>query len=282
MRTNLIALNNAIAPLITEPFFVLDHDKQRLIRETLIKIFSMIWSDLENHATGSSLLLPLIDDMLVLLKKSKFDDYEFACNLNNFFVQVIAKPTHIEKIVLGNICLMSNRAKLFSYSEKVAAEARTSMACEQVRRHDLEILEDSMQIYALDYFLFIYMSLVVSAPEARLNIIYNGLGGAPGLKNDALENDMLKKVIFDLYSKELRQSMIIDYFIFRRQFVDLVESQSCPSEKILATIVGLKKYILSLIDVSLAWGITDFKHSLFKPMGELTDLRTIKERLLIL
>ena len=153
---------------------------------------------------------------------------------------------------------------------------RDAHTIDEIRAHDTNIINKSMQIYAIDYFLFVYKNL--SEVEDKQSIIFSGLKTTPALISDALEDDMLKKVVYSLCGKDIRKRMINDYYNYKKVFIS-VDNTNITNEKNSEIVEALRIYCLSLIDISLEYGIMIFEKSLLEPYGPKADFSEIKKQI---
>ncbi len=154
-----------------------------------------------------------------------------------------------------------DRAKPFWISE--SAIAKYNQNDSSIWQHSKSVLFSEMQLYSLDYFLLMYKKM----SEGDTSLILNEFEGLPSLMGDALDDDMLKKVVYNLREKKLRYQMIRSYYDYKKSFLSIEPKKVLTSQDFLNIKKSLQKYCLSLLVVSDKYGIEKINSGIHFPYG---------------
>jgi hypothetical protein len=166
------------------------------------------------------------------------------------------------KKLLDYLDVVISRMAPFYLAKQTVAEKNKLMSREEINRHDKNILEADMRLYALDYFLTMYK---VISEENKTDVIRCGFRELPSLLQDAMDEDMLKKIVFRLFDDKLMMTMAKDYYEYKKIFLNISVSGELTRESEAAITESLKKYILSLINVSEELGATQNDNGIIAP-----------------
>lgn len=279
MHSNSAALRDALERFADVPFALLPEAEQRLAIGGLGAVFQKIIAALAGKGMEATVLAGHVRAMEALTR-SGFDEHKFLSAFKPFLESLQANQRSRSYAALGPVAerFLARAAPLWA-SESQASKYREAHGPEEVRAHDAEILRKPMQLYALDYFLFMHEKLARAAPEEFPAAILKGADKLPALAADALEDDMLKKVVYSLAGRDIRRRMIRDYYEYKKAFLPALAAESLTAEKTAAIMEALRAYCMSLVDISLEYGIAGFEHSLLDPYNRSMDLQEIKRRL---
>jgi hypothetical protein len=135
-----------------------------------------------------------------------------------------------------------------------------------------------MQLYACNYFFFMYEALTRASEEEKKKSILHESHKLPGLALDAASDDMLKKIVYSLASEHIRSRMIKEYYQYKKVFVPPCTDRDLTSEKIALITEALRKYCVSLVDVSIEYGVEKFESTLLDPYGVPMSLQEIRKK----
>jgi hypothetical protein len=270
-------LYDLIEQLVDTPFSFLAAEKQALISKNLSTIFSNILVSLKKEDLEKTVFYSHVEGLESSLKNG-LDEQKFAQHLKPFLEALNANErSHSYEVVSPVVKKFLDRVLPFMASESQAKKYRDTHTINEVHNHDTEIIRKSMQLYALDYFLFMYKNICIS--EDKKNVIFSGIQKAPSLASDALDDDMLKKVVFSLHGKNVRKRMIHDYYTYKQAFLPTFNDAALTSQKISEITEALRAYCLSLIEVSLEYGVVSLEYALFESYKPNTALVEIKKQL---
>lgn len=275
-KRNFVELANSIGYFTEVPFSLLPLDKQALISKNLSNVFSNILTSLEKDHLEKTIFYTNVL-MLVSATKNGVDEQKFYKYIKLFLDALATNKESLSAEALNPIAeKFFTRVQPFYVSEIQAMKYRDSHKTEEIVAHDTEVINKVLQIYALDYFLLAYKNLISSTDKRA--VIFLGVEKAPAIAEDALADDMLKKVVYSLYDKDIRKKMIYDYYVYKQAFLS-VSKNSITEEDISRVIEALRIYCLSLIEISLENGVQTLKYSLLEPYGPNADLLEIKKQI---
>lgn len=254
--TNLQKLEEVIDSFLCLPFFLLVPSKQREQKNILFSIFSSLADELPESK--------IIKEIIDIINYNIFNELEFSQKLKAFLSSLtLADHVDIKKI-LNSLDLVISRMAPFYLARQTAAEKNKLMSREEINGHDKNILETDMRLYALDYFLLMYK---VINEDKNKNVIRLGLKELPPLLQDAMDEDMLKKIVFNLFDDKLMMRMAKDYYEYKKVFLNIPASGELTKESEVAITKSLKKYILSLINVGEELGVAQSDNGIIAPYG---------------
>lgn len=264
----------AIMEQITEmPFSLLPNDKQTISRTQIEQVLIKVQKDLNGKALSESKINKIIDSLLNIIRQKTLNEYRFCAGLRNFLQGIGTKNSDAKiselLVILDKII---NRSSDFWITEEKIENSKLGQ--EERFLLDKNILENEMQNYALDYFLFMYKSIAEGDVTTQESILFNGLNSLPALVTDALDNDMLKKIVYKLSSPDLRRRMIKDYYVYRQAFIGLNKG-SISEQSILGVSEALRQYCLTLLRISIEYKITMHSSGIYFPYGQGTELQNI-------
>jgi hypothetical protein len=97
----------------------------------------------------------------------------------------------------------------------------------------------------------------------------------PSLQQDALEEDMIKKIIFKFYDSELREQMIDNYYKYKSNFIAIDRSKV----DYVVLLKALKVYCLSLLELSLKYQVETWTNGIFMPYGRGVSVKELFSQL---
>ncbi len=277
LKKNFLELSDSIEAFSEIPFSFLSPEKQNEVSDSLSVIFLKILTNLEKNGLEKTKFFNNVKILESAVEKG-VDEQKFATNLKPFLDALGNANNNVShKILFPVVDKFLTRILPFNISEIQAKKYRDSHNANEINIHDIEILKKDMQIYAVDYFLFAYKSILSS--KNKNEIIFSKIDKAPALMVDAIYDDMLKKIVYSLYGKDVREKMISNYFIYKKVFLEKLNDKTINEQKISEITEALRLYCLSLIDVSLEYGIKSFSYSLLQPYKIGTDFLEIKKEL---
>ncbi len=267
LKRNSTELREAVSFFTDIPFALLAPETQKNVQQNLNIIFSNVFLRLEKENLQDTVFGGSVKALLESVQ-GIFNEKKFATHLRAF-----SSVANLDNIVEKFL----NRVEPFYLSETQAQKYRDSHSKEEILGHDTEIISKALQLYALDYFLLAYKSFLNS--QDKKSLVLRGIDKAPALAADALDDDMLKKVVYSLCGSEIRARMINDYYKYKTVFLPVCDEDTLTDQKIIETQEALRKYCISLLDISVEHGITVFKNSLLLPYGANADLLEIKKQI---
>jgi len=279
LKRNFLELRDCIESFALVPFSFLPIDRQKEVAQNLSKIFSGILSRLEKENLGKTKFFEQLKMLQSSIENDVIDEQKFTLYLKHFLILLNEGNEGTSLKEVNEVAQkFFKRIEPFNISELQARKYREAHTSDQVFSHDFEIINKTLQVYALDYFLFSYKNLISAIDKKSL--IFGGMEKAPALATDALDDDMLKKVVYSLCGKDIRKRMIFDYFTYKKVFILTSNENNITEEKVSEIVEKLRVYCLSLLDISLELGIASFKYSLLEPYGNNADLTEIKKQIL--
>ena len=162
--------------------------------------------------------------------------------------------------------VVAERMEPFYLAQRISEEKYKTMNKEEIKEHDRNILSTDMQLYALDYFLLIHKMLF---KDDKKEVILKSSKELPSLLDDAINEDMLKKIIYSFIDNELMMRMIANYYEYKDAFRNVSEDNEITKEIKIKIKNALKKYILSLIEASEDLDIIENNNGLYLPYGKM-------------
>ena len=264
--TNIQKLDGVINNFLQLPFFLLEPAKQKEQKNILFSIFSSLADELPERE--------IIKEIVDTINRNIFNELEFSQKLKAFLSSLTLTDHADVKKLINYLDLVISRMAPFYLARQIAAEKNKLMSREEIKRHDKNSLEIDMRLYALDYFLLMYK---VINEEKKMNVIRQGFKELPSLWQDALDEDMLKKIIFNLFDDKLIMRMANDYYEYKKAFLNIPANGVLTVEAEAAIAESLKKYILSLINVSEELGVAENSNGIYNPYGNisLSELKVV-------
>ncbi|HRY36842.1 MAG TPA: hypothetical protein P5230_03135 [Candidatus Magasanikbacteria bacterium] len=260
------------------PFFVLEETLQKDFKNSLFNLFSDMLKALDAQKLSDTKLGKDVKKMIKILEKEKFKEYEFLVELKKVISVSLGNKIDDSFNIIKEIDLLISQKTPFWASNNNSDLFLKKHGKDEVKKYDLNLLENQMQLYALDYFLFAYNLILNPNFSASKDFIFHGNKNLPSLYKDAMEDDMLAKIVYQLIDKDLKKKMVIDYINYKNNFLGLKEDVF--NEKDLEKIKqALKQYCLSVLKVSLENGIKKIKHNMYSPFKAGEELAVIKEKL---
>ena len=271
MKSNIKILEENIKSFTDIPQFLLRPEEQTKILDNLGIIFNRILHKLDQDKTLNTKVGNLVGQINKILQTKPFNEGEFSSLVNELLSEI--NPTNENRLYIslkGSNDKLSQRALPFWNSEDNVIVSRERLSPEEIKKHDFDVLINDAQIYGLDYFLMIYKLLDTDKNiDSIKKIIYDGHEKLPSLISDALDDDMLKKITYHLISKDLRTQMIKSYYDYKKIFLSINNDKALATESEMEqVIIGLKNYVLSLIDVSTKMGIESIQNAIYSPYGK--------------
>jgi len=271
MKSNIKILEENIKSFTDIPQFLLRPEEQTKILDNLGIIFNRIFHKLDQDKTLNTKVGNLVGQINKILQTKPFNEGEFSSLVNELLSEI--NPTNENRLYIslkGSNDKLSQRALPFWNSEDNVIVSRERLSPEEIKKHDFDVLINDAQIYGLDYFLMIYKLLDTDKNiDSIKKIIYDGHEKLPSLISDALDDDMLKKITYHLISKDLRTQMIKSYYDYKKIFLSINNDKALATESEMEqVIIGLKNYVLSLIDVSTKMGIESIQNAIYSPYGK--------------
>ena len=278
MRTNVVALTDTLNRFADMPFSALSSTEQELVLTDFRKLFQN-FSDVKDEELKKTALFNHIESLSKSVE-DEFDEELFSAHLKPFVEALHSEEQGRSYQALHSVVeRFLNRSEPFYASEEKAMKYRKDHSAEEIKKHDTEIFQKAVQIYALDYFLSMYELLKKSSKGEQEAAIVKGAGKMPALREDTLADDMLAKVVYSLAGKDIRRKMIRDYYTYKQLFVPLDGKESLSFEEIKNCISGLKTYCLSVVDASMEYGITTFSQTLLDPYNGEISFEELKQKL---
>lgn len=166
------------------PFFLLSALSQKKILQTLQSVFGALYGELQAQDVLKTPLAQSVAGIIALLKESLPNEHAMIARIVEFFTMIDDEAiSHTSLIQL--LKEIDARALALATSEDKAARQRAALSREEIQTHDTAILQNNMQLYALDYFLYLY-SLLKQKPQDPQRIILVGTDKLPALRTDAL------------------------------------------------------------------------------------------------
>jgi len=261
--------------LFTEiPIHSLTQEKQQSICHIFSEFFIPLHLELLKEELQTATSARIVATIISLIQKDPIDEYLFAQQ----FLKLL-KSLQTEKnddaglrILQGNLSTILTRSEEFAMAEQRAREMRQTMTRDQIRKYDRDHLAKTMQLYALDYFLC--MDQVLNATddrEEKERFLREGTRNLPILREDALTNDMLTKVVYAILQPNLRNQLIKDFLNYKTVF-----SEEKSVEEI---ILALRQYCRTLLKISLSQGIHKIEFGILYPYPKGTSLNEILTKL---
>lgn len=257
--TNLQKLEETIDSFLHLPFFLLEPAEQTRQKNILFGIFSSLADELPKSE--------IIKEIVSIISNNVFNELEFSEKLKAF-LSSLALTDHMEvKKLLNYLNLVISRMEPFYLARQTAMKKSKLMSQEEIIEHDKSILEMDMRLYALDYFLLMYK---VISEEKNVDVIRHGFKELPPLLQDAMDEDMLKKIIFNLFGDKLMMRMAGDYYEYKKVFLNIPAKGELTTGDGAEIAKSLKKYILSLINVSEELGVAENSNGIYAPYGNIS------------
>ncbi|MFA6427294.1 MAG: hypothetical protein WCW16_02505 [Candidatus Magasanikbacteria bacterium] len=209
--------------------------------------------------------LPEFQAVFNLLCEDRINEYKLAKNLHSFLLKLYTKSFDQFSSLLDNI---EKRSLNFWMSEEQAYKMRISKERVQVVEHDVSLLQNEMQLYALDYFFSMQKWFATSDNKQKLVLIFYGKNNLPSLKDDALEDDMLDKVVYQMWDWRLKVKMVNDYFDYKKSFVN-AKKEHISDKQLVEIEESLRRYCKQLLDISIQHGIQKIENGLLLPYGNI-------------
>jgi len=276
MATNLQVLQKAIGEFTDCPFFLLPKANQQKILDKLRKVFSGIRHRLEQRYLEKTTVSQQVKKTQSFLEQEEFNEYRFAQNLLSFFKGQPGFESFVEILKA-----LAKRNKAFWVAEEAAVKARVKLTEQQIFDHDYKLLAEEMQLFALDYFLLFYKLLKTAKGIEKSFVIFNGQEGMPSLIEDALEESMLNKLVYTLYSYDLRKEMFKDYYDYKQAFLRLQKDQTPAEQQAQNIETSLREYLLKLVRLSLRYKIGILENGVHFPFKKGTSFVQLEKELSI-
>lgn len=275
MNSNVAVLEENLKKFIDIPLFLQNQEIQKDILNNFKIVFSKVNKKLELTKTLNTKVGKYVQDIIKIINTQPFNEGDFSYLLNKLLFEIDPANNDREYNSLkaeNNKLLL--RAQPFWSSEAVAITSREKLLPEEIKKHDFLVLRDEAQIYGLDYFLMMYKLLDTDKDlTERKKIVYIGHEDLPALISDALSDDMLVKIVYHLVDKDLRNKMILSYYDYKKIFLSITKDEKLATQKEIEVVFfGLKKYINSLIKISIENGIDTIQNVVYSPYGQTVNL----------
>lgn len=277
MATPISRLQTVFEKITDVPLFLLPVPEQTEYLDEVKNVVTTIQQSLVQKSLADTNINNQLEVINSVLNELPTDEYRLTVELRSL-ITLLNPPHENEEIqrLIEVLTQIAERSAGFWISEE---EIEKNPLDEQtVYELDKELLATQMQIYALDYFMFMFRQMKEGDPKARTALLFSGLNGRPGLIEDALADDMPKKIIYQLKSRSLRHRMIRDYYIYRQTFIGVTQD-SLNDGTIGIITEALRQYCMTLVAISLEFGIVKHVNGINFPYGQNVDMSTINHYL---
>jgi len=236
------------------PYFVLPIEQSNIWQRRVKQIIN----EMVNIFTTEN--VSLITQFRQIVASTHINEYQLSKILLEFFNLYLPERKSECLHLLESV---KKRSYDFWFAEEIAEKKRLTLSLSEVMLHDRDILVDEMEFYGLDYFLLMLKKFSEVNEEEKKQLLYVGYDTLPGLHLDAEENDMLNKVVYHLWSWNLKIRMMSDYYRYR----NIVVSKDSTNDEIY---IALKKYCYSLLDILEEYDVDRIDKGLYLPYGRLS------------
>ncbi|MFA7253280.1 MAG: hypothetical protein WC107_01875 [Patescibacteria group bacterium] len=268
METALLFLKKSIAKFADTPFFLLAPAEQKEIKDEILSLFTSLKHELEQNDFKDTDADRLVAKVILILSADTLNEYRLFDSLFDISLKMTAGDTNRTKSEKEfAIALEKGLERSKPFWLMMEQINKNCKSVEEIKEITKKVLGREMQIYALDYFLSIYKLLSTSSLEEQKRILLKGHGKLPALIEDGLADDMLIKVVYNLYDQKLLYRMMVDYYAYKKVFLDIGDSK-LDEENIKQIILALKKYCLSLVLLSKEYEVENLTDGLYFPYGQ--------------
>jgi len=278
MASPLDIITKKLEMIKNSPFFMLNDSLQRDFKDTLLNLFSNMSKALSDKEVANTKLGKEVKKLIKTLEKEDLDEYVFLTELKKIVELSLNKNLDISFNIIKEIDSLISKKMAFWASNNASNLFLKKYSKDEVKKHDLNLLENQMQLYALDYFLYAYNLVLNPNFDVSKDFIFHGNINLPGLQKDALEDDMLIKIVYQLIDKNIKKKMVVDYINYKNNFLKLKENSF--DKKDLENIKqALKQYCLDILKVSLDNGVNTIKYNMYSPFKVGEELADITEKI---
>jgi len=271
------AISNIALRLKDMPLFVLPFSEQFKIAHDLSAIFMEVERELNDSGASSTSTFAKIKEINSQLVISPLNEYRIFSAIKDliFVFQSQGDLTPAEKSLLELTDQVLVRAKDFWISE--ASLSKLALSQDEIKKLTRNLLEKEMQLYSLDYFL--HMNKAIQVSNNKADIILHGIDALPDLISDAVADDMLSRIVYNIKDKAVRYRMISDYYHYKAVFLPLKGKTSLTVEEINKVTIALHLYCLSLLDILEENGISKIINGLSFPYGSGVTIAEVRKQM---
>ena len=259
------------------PIFVLPFGEQFEIVRDLSTLFSEMERELLESGSSDTETFVKIKEINGQLSLTPLNEYRVFSSLKDLMFTFRAQNelNQSEKNLLELVDKVLVRAKDFWISEMSLSEL--DLSSEEIENQTKSLLEKEMELYSLDYFLF--MNKAVGESGDKASVILTGADTMPGLRSDAMQDDMLTKIVYNIKDKETRYQMISDYYRYKAAFLPIGEKEKLTIEEVSIIESALRLYCLSLLEILQENGINEIVNGLSFPYGSGVMIADVRKQL---
>ncbi len=272
MATNLEVLFDLLKKVEDKPYFVLPDKESSDWLWQLRQLVKGLRNDFASRGFKENVVQ--LDKINLLVRSDKIDERRLAIIWYDFLLDFY--PLVINKIK-PTLDKITARSREWCLAEERAREKRLKKTRKEIIDHDYKILENEMQLYALDYFLAVQNIFCVSDDDVRRQLVTVGHKGLPSMQSDAISNDMINKVVCYLWDWFLKVKMTKDFYQYRDSLVVIGNPISHGELENINR--SLANYCLSLLSVLESCGVEEVSPGTVSPYGRINVLE-LKNKLL--
>ncbi len=258
------------------PFLLLEKEQQEKFVNKTREVTAKLKKALEDKKLQKSHAYQIVTSMGKAVEGKDFDEVGFSSALAQLdtLYGPETKPDFLEKVKEMDKFAerFKRRAHEFFVLEEKVKQASKDLTPEQIKAHDLEVLQNVGIFYVLEYTLILEQEMLKHDPEQQAQILEYGAnveaGNLPGLK--PLIKSFYQEFAFNLYNKEVRWQVLKIFFDFQA----LLETNDIGK-----IMTGLRQLNLGLLKVCINGGLELFAGKIYKPFEKNTSLKDILEYL---
>jgi len=263
-KTNLDILYDYLLKIKNNPYFILPAKESA----NWILILRVMFKKMKEELGKEK--VPEFQAVFDLLCEDRINEYRLAKSLRFFLLKVYPGSFIQFDSLLDKV---EKRSQNLWMNEEQAYKMRMSKDRIEVVDHDVSLLQKEMQLYALDYFLSMQKWFATSDKKQKLELIFDGKSNLPSLKDDAMEDDMLTKVVYQLWDWRLKIQMVKNYFEYKESFFG-IEKEDITNKQLAEIGEALSCYCRQMLDISIQQGVQRVENGLLLPYGNV-DIKKI-------
>lgn len=257
--SNFEILCDCLKEIQSIPYFVLPQEKSArwvLVMRTLFTNLGITF------LKGKVKRIPEIQKIQNIISEDRINEWRLVQAIRNLFLKIQFDPGDELSSLLASI---ETRSKPLWEHEEYAFRMRMERERTDVMAHDKVFLEHEMQLYALDYFLSMHKWFSISDVSEQRKLVIEGKDSLPSLKDDALGEDMLKKIVYEIWDWRLKVSMVKDFYEYKETFLGI--TQDVDKVQLGEINIALREYCKKLLNLLLKNGITHITSGFLLPYG---------------
>ena len=209
------------------------------------------------------------------LKNIKLSNYKGELVFSSFLIDILKVLDSNEDVLYKEVSLKLEKIKKraqnhFVFIKKIKQEKK-GLIKDNILEHDKSIFIKECEFYALDYFLASYKLLSELKDIEKFSMcIFERVGKMPSLKDDAMSDDMVNKIIYSIFDDKIRTKMLVDFYGYKKIYLRLEEVKD---ENVMNNIVeNLRKYCCSILQFYINFNIIKIENFIYSPYGEIEIL----------